>query len=379
MRLPWKLEKTKVTGVKEIVAKFTESRSKGDESSESWPAWRRWARTIVIAPSFEWFCASLILLCALLIGTEANWNIQNIGSAPPAIFRILNTAFNFLFALELVLRILVEGLGFFSFYNQSIHWNVMDAALVAVAIVEEVILVMVAASAESSVDLSGLKVLRMLRLARILRVVKVVRFFSELRIMVNGVIGSARSLCWALLLIMLVNFLFGVFFMQLSIDYLEETSQDQALMKYFGSLPRTMMTLYQAISGGIDWDNAVVTLLPVTWIIEYIFAAYIFFTIFCCLNIITGIFVDNAKALKVADLENMPLGSGINTDTTNTDELWQLFDFGESGYIDQDEFAIGIKQFHGQARSIDLYKLRKEMRDVSKSVKRIASVLSFDG
>ena len=71
-----------------------------------------------------------------------------------------------------------------------------------------------------------------------------------------------------------------------------------------------MMTLYQAISGGIDWDNAVVTLLPVTWIIEYIFAAYIFFTIFCCLNIITGIFVDNAKALKVADLENMPLGSG---------------------------------------------------------------------
>lgn len=58
------------------------------------------------------------------------------------------------------------------------------------------------------IDLSGLKVLRMLRLARILRIVKVVRFFSELRIMVNGVIGSARSLCWALLLILLVNFLF---------------------------------------------------------------------------------------------------------------------------------------------------------------------------
>ena len=84
----------------------------------------------------------------------------------------------------------------------------MDAGLVTVALVEESIM-FVAASTES-VDLSGLKDLRTLRLARILRIVKVVRFFSELRIMVNGVIGSARSLCWALLLILLVNFLFPV-------------------------------------------------------------------------------------------------------------------------------------------------------------------------
>eukprot|EP00913_Durusdinium_trenchii_P019212 g18055.t1 len=38
---------------------------------------------------------------------------------------------------------------------------------------------------------------------------------------------------------------------------------------------------------------------------EYIFSAYVFFTVFCCLNIVTGIFVDNAKALKVADEEAM--------------------------------------------------------------------------
>lgn len=69
---------------------------------------------------------------------------------------------------------------------------------------------------------------------------------------------------------------------------------------------------------------------------------------------------------------------GINTETTNTDELWQLFDFGESGSIDQDEFAIGIKQFHGQARSIDLYKLRKEMREVAKSVKKIVTSIEHD-
>ena len=36
----------------------------------------------------------------------------------------------------------------------------------------------------------------------------------------NGVIGSAKSLCWALLLLLLVNFIFGVLFMQLSVDFL---------------------------------------------------------------------------------------------------------------------------------------------------------------
>ncbi|CAJ1431039.1 unnamed protein product, partial [Effrenium voratum] len=273
-----------------------------------------------------------------------------------------------------------------------------------------------------------LKILRMVRLARILRIVRVVRFFSELRVMVNGVIGSAKarergrraeraaSLCWALLLLLLVNFLFGVVFMQLSMEYLETINPQAELRQYFGSLPRTMLTLYQAISGGIDWYNAIVTLLPVSEWMEYIFSAYVFFTVFCCLNIVTGIFargpgsqsVDNAKALKVADEEAMHHEAmkerqkwisevaelftkicaekdgkltkedfvhhvthsdriatcfyhlGINTETTNTDELWELFDVDDSGGIDQDEFAIGIKQFHGYARSIDLFKLRKE-------------------
>ena len=83
----------------------------------------------------------------------------------------------------------------------------------------------------------------MVRLARILRIVKVVRFFSELRVMVNGVIGSAKSLVWALLLLLLVNFLFGVLVMQLSVEYLETVDSNAELLGYFGSLPRTMLTL----------------------------------------------------------------------------------------------------------------------------------------
>ena len=60
MRVPWKLEKTKVTGVKEILAKFTKKQSQGDSSIDSWPAWRRAAKTIVASPVFEWFCVQAL-------------------------------------------------------------------------------------------------------------------------------------------------------------------------------------------------------------------------------------------------------------------------------------------------------------------------------
>ncbi|CAJ1413572.1 unnamed protein product [Effrenium voratum] len=403
----FKLEKTKVKGVRDIL----EMKWKSQSSSEVGRC-RSAAKLIVGNPKFEWSCATLILLCAILIGVEAHWSMVNIGSTPPLVFRIFNSVFNGLFTIELCLRLAVDGLYFWTLRNSSIHWNALDTVLVLLALVEEVLVLVWTTESQ----LSGLKILRMVRLARILRIVRVVRFFSELRVMVNGVIGSAKSLCWALLLLLLVNFLFGVVFMQLSMEYLETINPQAELRQYFGSLPRTMLTLYQAISGGIDWYNAIVTLLPVSEWMEYIFSAYVFFTVFCCLNIVTGIFVDNAKALKVADEEAMHHEAmkerqkwisevaelftkicaekdgkltkedfvhhvthsdriatcfyhlGINTETTNTDELWELFDVDDSGGIDQDEFAIGIKQFHGYARSIDLFKLRKEVKEILKNL-----------
>lgn len=409
------LEKNKVKGVRDLL----EHRKKSQILRDDVPIWRRWAKPIVRNSKFEWACATLILLCAMMIGAEAHYNVTHVGEPEPVVFRVLNTCFNVAFTLELCLRILVDQLFFFSCRNASIHWNLLDTILVSIAVVEEFLALVMT----SALQMSGLKILRMVRLARILRIVRVVRFFSELRVMVNGVIGSGKSLCWALLLLVGVNFLFGVVFMQLSVEFLENSeassSSHSDLLRYFGSLPRTMLTLYQAISGGIDWYNAVVVLYPVGEWIEYIFSAYVFFTVFCCLNIVTGIFVDNAKALKVADEEAMHHEAmkerqkwitevaelfakisvekdakltkddfiyhvtnsdrintcfyhlGINTETTNTDELWELFDMDANGVIDQDEFAIGIKQFHGFARSIDLFKLRKEVREILKQVNKM--------
>ena len=42
-----------------------------------------------------------------------------------------------------------------------------------------------------AIELSQFRLLRMVRLVRVLRLLRVVRFCSDLRIMVNGILGSA--------------------------------------------------------------------------------------------------------------------------------------------------------------------------------------------
>merc|ERR1719277_994397 len=45
----------------------------------------------------------------------------------------------------------------------------------------------------------------------------------------------------------------------------------------------------------------------VSEVAEYVFIGYMFFTVFCCLNIVTAIFVDNAQALRKQDEETVHL------------------------------------------------------------------------
>eukprot|EP00440_Ansanella_granifera_P071617 gb/GFBE01077720.1/.p1 GENE.gb/GFBE01077720.1/~~gb/GFBE01077720.1/.p1 ORF type:complete len:581 (+),score=172.88 gb/GFBE01077720.1/:1-1743(+) len=417
-----KLDKAKATGVKEEVERAIKLKSRKSMMPSEASVWspRQLAIRIVSSPKFEAGSSLLILAAAVLIGVETHMLMQALraGTLVPD-FVIGGIVINSLFTVELLVRITADLSFFLHQSNEAIGWNILDTLLVVTGWVETVLYLVQAAS--SIIDLETLKLLRLLRLMRILRVVKLVRFFSELRILVAGIFGSLRSLVWAFMLLALIMFVFGSAVMSVIISTLESESPPPAsstakLMELYGDLPRTMMTLFMSISGGVDWRDAVEPLNSTYWVMPYLFAAYVFFTVFCCLNVVTGIFVDHAKALKDADEEAMHQEAtknrqhwihevakifteisesssggqlskehfikhleeehvqvcfnqlGINIETTNTDELWDLFDMDESGRIDHDEFALGIKQFHGVAKSIDLFKLRRECLKMRKQV-----------
>lgn len=378
---------------------------------------------IVAHKRFEMGCGILVILCALSIGVESDYTIQHALEPQHPVFRGLDLTFNLFFALELAVRWISEGfVHFLSCDNSSFKWNWMDLGLVSSSVVEEIAALMAAAS---FLEVSALRMLRMMRLVRVARIIRMLRFFSELRVMVNGIMGSAKPLLWAFVFLLILMFMVGVTFMQLAANYMSQDNipADDALLLYWGTLARTMMTLYMAISGGIDWKDCVQPLHVVSSIMEYMFATYVFFTLFCCLNIVTGIFVDNAKALKSADEDAMYLEAvterkrwiaevkdlfmrldssvngtftfedfkvqvsnikvqtlfrklGINIDNIEAEELWEILDADHSGEIDEEEFAKGLKYFQGPAQSIHIYRLMKESAKLHDKVEDLQDVLA---
>merc|ERR1719326_2539993 len=76
--------------------------------------------------------------------------------------------------------------------------------------------------------------------------------------------------------------------------YEQEDGQDSIeLTRYYGSLARSMLTLFEAISGGVDWDELVVPLIDdISPFCAVLFVMYIAFCTLAMLNVVTGVFVD---------------------------------------------------------------------------------------
>ena len=135
-----------------------------------------------------------------------------------------------------------------------------DFILVLLAVQEQVFELLV--SDQSVSRLSYMRSLRVVRLSRVLRLLRAIRVVRELRMMVFSIISSFNALFWCLVLITLVICVFALFFLQISTDYLvlERESIDDATYEqflfHFGSLEKTMRTLYLATTGGFDWENA---------------------------------------------------------------------------------------------------------------------------
>jgi len=406
-------------GDEELLKKRAQMVQRRVIKEDEMPPGRVFARRIVFNQRFEWIAAAVLLGNSMLVGIEAEFTLNNLNSEPYWLIRLFDIIFSVCFTIELFLRLAADQKFFVSCYNPALHWNILDIILVLSTFVEEIINIVEANRPE--IDVSVLRMLRMVRLLRVARIVRVVRFFNDLRVMVNGIKASSRALLWAVALLLLVTYVFGVTFMQLSAAHLTGSNgQDSLLITYYGTLSRTILTLFMTISGGMLWNEALRPLSEIHWVVDILFLFYIFSTVFCCLNIMTGIFVDNAQVSKKTDetvvrqewekerrqwiadaaelfykvdsddtgeVTKTKLTSNLYTDKVQTllrklgihadgytpSELWELMDLGGSGTGMQAEFAHAVRQMMGQGRGIDIYRdfaaLKKHLQTVFPELK----------
>lgn len=302
------------------------------------------------------------------------------------------------------------------FFSNEWMWGWLDLVVVVTSVWQLVNDALILYSEDagrsgSATTLSSIRAFRIIRVARILRavrIVKVLRFVTALRTLVTSIFHTLKSLFWAMVLLVLIVYVFAALFSQAIHDHMNsagdsmDTEDIEAARRYYGSLAYTMLSLFMSISGGVSWFEVIRPLEAISlgWVFCFLF--YVSFTYFAVLNVVTAVFcqvaIDSAqqdhasviqsilenKEAHLAKIRRLFSQFGGEDCTTITFamfeetikspevreyfeslglDIWdawsffKLLDLDAGGEVEIDEFLMGCLRLRGNARAVDVGKL----------------------
>mmetsp|Transcript_63704 Transcript_63704/g.136946 ORF Transcript_63704/g.136946 Transcript_63704/m.136946 type:complete len:735 (-) Transcript_63704:51-2255(-) len=382
--------------------------------------------------TFDHISGLVIVSHALWIGWTANERTVNPWKSDRSHWRQVDFAYNCYFLAELLIRIAAFRLRFI--FTSDWRWNLFDVVIVSSAIIEELVLYFQPDDrAEGAFGMTTLRMLRVLRVCRIVRAIRVMRFFRELRLMVTSIVNCLKSLMWAIMLLFIITWIFGVFFLTSVTETIRTTSPTnrtdkgineafddgssvdeqriETLKQHFSSLFQAIFTLVQSVTGGMDWGVIAESLKLAGVAYSVIYCLFVALVLFAVLNVVTGIFVENATKLANQDNDDviqnelMQRNSYINAvrrmfheadvdgtgdltwkefdahcsdervkaffttlelDVSEAKGLFRLLDVESTGVINAEDFVNGCLKLKGQARALDVATLLYESKKASK-------------
>lgn len=362
--------------------------------------------------NFELFWSLIIFSNAIFVGVHAHVSATS-GISNTEAWTAVKYAYSCAFLVELIMRLLAQGKGFF--LDHGCEWNYFDLVIVVSSTIEMMV-ELVAREMDTSENrkppsassMRVIRILRITRIVRIIRMVRIVRFVSALRTLIYSIIGTLRSLVWAIILLALIIYVFGVIFTQAIADHVLSNSPSSVAVyrEHWGGLPTSMLTLFQSVSNGVSWKQAITPLLLVGWPWSALFLFYICFASLAVMNVVTGVFCqsaieganrdqellihqqvsnrnmftarlqqlfesideDGAGFITVHHLEEyltdasmQAYFSALELDTSDALSFFKLLDSdGDSQYIDCEDFVMGCTRLKGSAKAIHLAQLIQE-------------------
>lgn len=316
------------------------------------------ARSLTESPLFRGSVLAMIVANALFIGVSTHVSMYltlehfdethgagtDVTQLVPLWMATCDYSFTVFFLIELVLRMLALGRDFFA--ATDVAWNIFDSILVVTSVVDFVLTTVF-------LDLSFVRVLRVLRLTRALRMVRLVRaarFFRTLRLMLLAIVSSSMPLMWASVCVMGIIFVFGVVFQQGALEHISTATMDDTsvdrLRTWFSSMPRTLLTLFMCVTGGLNWCEVVNPLIEAHVVYGVLFVFFVSVMVLAALNIITGIFVNDALELTKADHDFL-MQSRVEQNSNNLIQLQNLFrkiDADNSDTVTISELEAGLRR-----------------------------------
>jgi len=270
-----------------------------DPSARRSPRFHQW----LYSRSFQSFCALVILSNAIFEVYTTDYEIKHLEVDPAdTVLWVVDSFYLGFYMVELFLKLLLHREYFFC--NEDTRWNIFDLVLVSSSSYAHI--VHLVSGSKQVADLSFVRSVRILKLAKVLRIVRMLRLITELRLLMNSVLGSIMSLFWSLVVLLFVLYIFALIFVQGVANHTREageTALDELTDEYFGRVYKAMLSLYMAATGGNDWVVFYEVIAQTGRRNAILFLMFMLFIQIAVLNVVTGIFVENAMKFAEPDHE----------------------------------------------------------------------------
>jgi hypothetical protein len=286
---------------------------------------------------FELLTFFFIGLNSLYIGYDADYAAQYgkpddpYSPDMPWGFIVMENIFAVYFTLEVVIRFLAYKNKCDCFFD---GWFIFDFILVSFMVLETWILPLFGLAG----PLAQFSVLRLLRLLRISRMARLMKKCPELMIIIKGLIASVRSVgCTAILLILCLYVWAILFVTEYHEGWKSEDELDDTIHYHFGTLARSMFTLF--IMGTVLDDVTVATTAirkTGNGFMLTLFILFILISSFTILNMLIGILCEVVSA--TAEREKTKSAQASLKEAIKT--IFKTLDQDGSGCISREEFVL---------------------------------------
>ncbi|CAE7259023.1 Scn9a [Symbiodinium natans] len=388
-----------------------------------------WATRIVHNGLFDIFFAFVVVANAVYIGFDVQRVLdggEEEGARPmrPLGFSIFHYIFSVLFLAELLLRLMDSRCRYFC--SEDWAWALLDTLIVLTSwwdiFVDILDAVLQDDRLESISGLSTLKAMRIVRLTRVLKTahfLRIFRFIMALRMLVQSILHTMKALFWALLLLGLIVYVFGILFAQAAYDYVSDPANpalppevQERYERYFESLLKSMLAMFMSITGGVSWEEVITPLMYVSPFWPACFVFFIAFSYLAVLNVVTAVFcqsaIESAQNDHATVIQNMldnkeqhlqklrslfhkigdSQGAGITyrmfeeklssatvreyfetlgLDVWDPWAFFKLLDSDGGGVVELEEFFLGCLRFSGEATAMEVGRVAADQKWLIKS------------
>jgi len=364
----------------------------------------------IVSISIKWevLTSVLIGLNTIFLGLQVQYEATHRESN--AFFLHLELCFCIVFSFDVFFRVYKMGFGFVR--GIEWQWNAFDLFVVSAMVVEQAGRLSTQESSFFS-RFSILRSLRLLRLVRILRMGRILSVFREFRLLIDSIQKSVRSVFWIVFLLFSMLYIVAIALTQATFNVCAGDESGEPLCEHFGTLWRSLFSLYKAIYGGILWGDLVRVLAELEVIYVITFISMISFSLIVVVNIVMGIILEIEQdvsyrerealiedeirerenyvsmmeevfkevdinmsgdisldefELSLQDTRMEALFSAMQMDLHDVRSLFDLLDRDRNGQVGLEEFILGCLRLKGQARSADIVKLQLEVNNIMYNV-----------